>query len=311
MEIPTGMNAQGGLSLTSAVKIWPTPSGCGFSNEGQGAKIAEMAETYEEAVAMTDGRKSVVKRYWPTAMSRDHKGGRSSAETQNRNSRPLNEIVEKQEVSGQLSPCFVEWLMGFPRFHTRISHEQKHGEEAGATCDTGSMLPEMRHDEGETIGKTPQGLQQAIACRDTLHAVSSQGGSGDRVATEATTESMQDVRRDVCSEPQQEPLDLLQEVLVSIGREERLEAMEGAFTEEELRLVRQAIQSAKSKGEDVLSFMWEQAGMGSPWVFGEWPGQPRVESGIADRADRIRCLGNAVVPQVAEYIGKCILENQK
>jgi len=101
---------------------------------------------------------------------------------------------------------------------------------------------------------------------------------------------------------------LLIEVLESIGKTERREAMEGAFTNEELRMVRESIHAAKSKGEDVLSFMWEQAGMGSPWALGEWPGQPRIETGVANRVDRLRCLGNAVVPQVAEFIGQMVMD---
>lgn len=41
-----------------------------------------------------------------------------------------------------------------------------------------------------------------------------------------------------------------------------------------------------------------------------WKAEPnvgRVVNGFPGRVDRVRCLGNAVVPQVAEYIGRCIV----
>jgi DNA (cytosine-5)-methyltransferase 1 len=44
---------------------------------------------------------------------------------------------------------------------------------------------------------------------------------------------------------------------------------------------------------------------------GQWAIEPdvdRVANGVPSRVDRLRCLGNAVVPQVAEFVGRCIVE---
>lgn len=46
-------------------------------------------------------------------------------------------------------------------------------------------------------------------------------------------------------------------------------------------------------------------------ISGWWAAQPsvgRVADGVSARMDRIGLIGNAVVPQVAEFIGRCILE---
>lgn len=46
----------------------------------------------------------------------------------------------------------------------------------------------------------------------------------------------------------------------------------------------------------------------NPWAAGEWPDVPRTVGRVVHRPDRLRCLGNAVVPQVAQWIGERILE---
>lgn len=50
---------------------------------------------------------------------------------------------------------------------------------------------------------------------------------------------------------------------------------------------------------------------GEPWDGGWWRTEPdvgRVAHGVPARVDRLRALGNAVVPQVVEFIGRRILE---
>lgn len=47
---------------------------------------------------------------------------------------------------------------------------------------------------------------------------------------------------------------------------------------------------------------------------GWWATEPsvgRVAHGIPNRVDRLRCLGNAVVPQIVELIGRAIIEHQQ
>ena len=53
---------------------------------------------------------------------------------------------------------------------------------------------------------------------------------------------------------------------------------------------------------------------GCPAECGGWAVEPdvgRVADGVPHRVDRLRCLGNAVVPQVAEWIGRRIMEGEK
>lgn len=46
--------------------------------------------------------------------------------------------------------------------------------------------------------------------------------------------------------------------------------------------------------------------------FDWWKVEPsicRVANGVSNRVDKLQCLGNAVIPQVAEYVGQCVLEH--
>ena len=63
-------------------------------------------------------------------------------------------------------------------------------------------------------------------------------------------------------------------------------------------------------GPGQVSKLGDRAETGTPgdcW----WPVESRVgrvAHGVSHRVDRLRCLGNAVVPQVAEFIGQCLID---
>ena len=60
--------------------------------------------------------------------------------------------------------------------------------------------------------------------------------------------------------------------------------------------------------DDGVSRRLDEAGRHAGWENGEPKGMQRVSIGVKDRALRLKTLGNAVVPQVVEQIGKAILE---
>jgi DNA (cytosine-5)-methyltransferase 1 len=56
------------------------------------------------------------------------------------------------------------------------------------------------------------------------------------------------------------------------------------------------------------------AGRGLPELRGWWADEPdvrRVAHGVPDGVDRRRALGNALVPQIAEWIGRRIIEHEQ
>lgn len=245
---------------------------------------------------------------WPTPTSKQNQHCPSMRSRGSACRRMADEVG-----TGRLSPGFVEWLMGFPKSFTKVNdHEARHGQEAStASVSESEEMPGVRSDEAEAIREASSRLLEAAGSGNPLPDVPRESGPSGRAKESQGGTVVRDLRRDVHIQAQQQQ-DVLVEVLSLAGCPERKQEVEGAFTEEELYELRNRIRIAKIKGGNLLSVLWEQARMGeaegSPWAAGEWPGQPRVEAVAPRRAVRLRALGNAIVPQIAEWLGRRIVE---
>ena len=74
--------------------------------------------------------------------------------------------------------------------------------------------------------------------------------------------------------------------------------------------------SGQEQGQEGHSGEFNHEGYQRPWweTGGEWPAEPsvgRVADGVPNRVDRIKSLGNAVVPQLIQAIGELVIAADK
>ena len=70
----------------------------------------------------------------------------------------------------------------------------------------------------------------------------------------------------------------------------------------------------KERKSETEPFSWFSGGGERNDYATHWETEPevgRLANGVPNRVDRLRGLGNAVVPQIAEFIGRLIIENSK
>jgi hypothetical protein len=126
----TNHNMRGNLTLTGAVRMFPTPSAQEYGNNqspSPGASvrpslgaIAKMLPTPRAIYGgASDGEKGgpnqtmhgkpALSSMVASPAARDWRSGKASQKTMEKNARHLSE-----QIGGQLNPTWVEWLMGFP-----------------------------------------------------------------------------------------------------------------------------------------------------------------------------------------------------
>ncbi len=141
------------------------------------------------------------------------------------------------------------------------------------SADSRSDADGMR---GVRRGKAPSAASPRLltpeSFRDSLSAMSRPGGPEGRSSAHEAAEELQGLRQGVHAHAQQEPHDMQPGVPFSHWPHERGEAVG----------------------------IWSQE-----------PDVPRVAHGVKNRVQRLRGLGNAVIPQITEEIGRAILRAEE
>lgn len=149
-------------------------------------------------------------------------------------------------------------------------NEKEHDQKSGAAFNahTGSLRDVRGNGES---GAASSELCTAESDRDSMFSLSYQSGSAGRNEENQANEAMQSLRERLSSESYEESQHMQQ---------------------------RMPVRNRKAKRHEAL---------GQPWPI-EPADIPRVASDVKSRVDRLKGLGNAVVPQIVEALGRMILE---
>ena len=102
------------LNLADTVRIWRTPDAHG--GRGPSSKERMKMKLKKKMPISLNDQVAHPNLIWSTPTARDWRSGKASEKTLAKNTRPLSE-----QTGGQLSPMWVEWLMGYPKGWTDLN----------------------------------------------------------------------------------------------------------------------------------------------------------------------------------------------
>jgi len=293
---------------------WPTPT-C------SDAFTDKLKSSQQQEGSMHSVNMSQAVKMWPTPTQRDYKGpvkvGKritSSGKEQN-----YGEQLPNAVGGGQLNPDWVEWLMGWPvswSSLTPLSHEHFNEwlarTKAGATRIQADILPRMRN-QGQPA-QTPQGPGQAEQhagehC-DTMPSMPREGTreEGRLGDGKCSASPLSDMRSSVQIEQDAKRQGVQRCLQGGNGQAVGSEAMGWTEQGEAMHELRKDIHIHTTASNDMQPVVREHSGPPEPWWSAEPVGVPRVATGIAKRADRLKAIGNGQVPAAAALAWNTLYE---
>jgi len=306
--------------------LWPTPSVNDSKNDGAPSQL----------LRHSPGLNTVAK-LWPTPRTKGMCGGTGNW---NQLKEKCENIEEARKMGagngGQLNPTFVEYLMNYPKGWTDLTLTEPlhimgyHGKKTDCLSEEelrvlrGGIDPqELQRDARRSRGiHAPKILRPGVygECDDSERCEPS---CAQEAGSQVSRQNLRELRRENESGYPSSGLesgeqftgqsdDIVQflscEMALDSWEKEikapdclqnmRRACSEIGYVPKTLSEIQEIWRSATDEEKDWLKI---RIGTRNPW-HAEWPGVPRVAKSVPSRVDRLKCLGNSIVPQIAELI---------
>lgn len=192
----------------------------------------------------------------------------------------LAPAIAGESGSSRLNPCFVEFLMGWPIFWTYINGDKTSDQKASAARSTNEWRTLLQMRLSEWFDAPSLGLQQAAGGGDHVPVLPCDTSCG---RNEAETSGLQDLQGTVHANPHK-ALSHLSETGMQSGQGGGgcREAMGQQATDGSMQLLPGGVHENAATPNNVQQIVREQVGM--------------EEQAMSNRAARLKCCGNGVVP---------------